>query len=124
MADTEQQRLGVVVVTFPSAQILDVTGPLEVFSSATRLLPAAEYRTQVVSTSGGPVLASSGLSFSTTALPDVVEPIDAGVDKVHFKVRFTRCRDDGTPIATFPSFYIVTRVEGRWAIQGRSSWAA
>jgi hypothetical protein len=55
---------------------------------------------------------------------DVVEPVDAGADKVHFKVRFTRCRADGTPIATFPSFYIVTRVEGRWAIQGRSSWAA
>ena len=68
--------LDVAVVTFPSAQILDVTGPLEVFSSATRLLPGAEYRTQVVSTSGGPVLASSGLSFSTTALPDVVQPVD------------------------------------------------
>jgi transcriptional regulator GlxA family with amidase domain len=68
--------LDVAVVTFPSAQILDVTGPLEVFSSATRLLPGAEYRMQVVSTSGGPVLASSGLSFSTTALPDVVEPVD------------------------------------------------
>jgi hypothetical protein len=32
--------LDVAVVTFPSAQILDVTGPLEVFSSATRLVPA------------------------------------------------------------------------------------
>src|SRR3954454_13458676 len=68
--------VGVVVVAFPSAQILDVTGPLEVFSSATRLLPAAAYRTQVVSTSGGPVRASSGLEFSTTPLPDVVEPVD------------------------------------------------
>src|SRR3954465_5009145 len=68
--------LDVAVVTFPSAQILDVTGPLEVFSSATRLVPGAEYRTQVVSTSGGAVLASSGLSFSTDALSDVVEPVD------------------------------------------------
>jgi transcriptional regulator GlxA family with amidase domain len=68
--------LGVVVVTFPSAQILDVTGPLEVFSSATCLVPGASYGTQVVSTSGGPVLASSGLSFGTTALADVVEPVD------------------------------------------------
>ena len=68
--------LGVAVVTFPSAQILDVTGPLEVFSSATRLLPAATYRTQVVSTAGGPVLASSGLEFTTAALSDVAEPVD------------------------------------------------
>ena len=68
--------LDVAVVTFPSAQILDVTGPLEVFSSATRLVPGAEYRLQVVSTSGGPVRASSGLSFDTTPLPDVPGPVD------------------------------------------------
>jgi hypothetical protein len=55
---------------------------------------------------------------------DLVEPVDAGPDKVHFRVRFTRHRRDGTPIASYPSFYIVTRIQGRWAIQGRSSWAA
>jgi transcriptional regulator GlxA family with amidase domain len=70
------RELGVAVVTFPSAQILDVTGPLEVFSSATRLLPNAAYRTQVVSTAGGGVLASSGLEFATTAIADVDEPVD------------------------------------------------
>ena len=68
--------LDVAVVTFPSAQILDGTGPLEVFSSASRLVPGAEYRTQVVSSTGGQVLASSGLSFGTTALRDVAEPVD------------------------------------------------
>ena len=41
---------GVVIVTFDTAQILDVTGPLEVFSSASRFLPAVRYRTQVVTT--------------------------------------------------------------------------
>ena len=55
---------------------------------------------------------------------DLMDPIDAGPDKVHFRVRFTRYRADDTPIASYPSFYIVTRVGGRWAIQGRSSWAA
>ena len=30
----------IVIVTFDSGQILDVTGPLEVFSSASRFLPA------------------------------------------------------------------------------------
>lgn len=68
--------LDVVIVTFPTAQILDVTGPLEVFPSATHLVPSAEYRTRVVSTSGGPVLASSGLSFDTGALRNVAEPVD------------------------------------------------
>ena len=39
-------------------------------------MPGAEYRTRVVSSTGGQVLASSGLSFGTTALRDVTEPVD------------------------------------------------
>jgi hypothetical protein len=55
---------------------------------------------------------------------DYVETIDAGPDKVHFRVRFTRFRADGTAIGSYRSLYIVTLRDGRWAIQGRSSWAA
>ena len=33
-----------VIVTFPGAQILDVTGPLEVFSTISRLLPESRHR--------------------------------------------------------------------------------
>ena len=58
----------VVIVTFETAQILDVTGPLEVFSSASRFLPAVRYRTQVATTTGGPVRASCGLEFASTSL--------------------------------------------------------
>ncbi len=67
---------GVVIVTFDTAQILDVTGPLEVFSSASRFLPAVRYRTQVVTTPGGPVLASCGLEFASTPISDVTGPVD------------------------------------------------
>ena len=66
----------VVIVTFDSAQILDVTGPLEVFSSATRFVPGARYRTELVSVGGGPVLSTSGMEFTTTALADVAGPVD------------------------------------------------
>jgi hypothetical protein len=55
---------------------------------------------------------------------DYVEPIDCGPDKVHFRVQFTRYREDGSTIGSYKSLYIVTRKSGRWAIQGRSSWAA
>ena len=55
---------------------------------------------------------------------DYVELIDAGPDKVHFRVQFTRYRADGSAIGSYRSLYIVTRKDGRWAIQGRSSWAA
>src|SRR3954453_15181048 len=67
---------GVVIVTFAQAQILDVTGPLEVFSSAARFLPSARYRTDVVTTTGGPVLAGCGLTFSSTSIADVDPPVD------------------------------------------------
>jgi hypothetical protein len=52
-----------------------------------------------------------------------VEVIDGGPDKVHFRVRFTRYRADGSAIGSYRSLYIVTFKDGRWAIQGRSSWA-
>jgi len=54
---------------------------------------------------------------------DDVEVIDAGPEKVHFRVRFTRYRADGSAIGSYRSLYIVTLAAGRWAIQGRSSWA-
>jgi len=66
----------IVIVAFPSGQILDVTGPLEVFSTASRFLPIPAYRTEVVSASGGAVLSTSGLAFLTTGIADVAGPID------------------------------------------------
>lgn len=55
---------------------------------------------------------------------DYVEVVDAGAEKVHFRVQFTRYRADGSAIGSYRSLYIVTLKDGRWAIQGRSSWAA
>jgi transcriptional regulator GlxA family with amidase domain len=66
----------IVIVAFPSGQILDVSGPMEVFSTASRFLPIPLYRTQVVSARGGTVLSTSGMEFLTTAIADVIGPID------------------------------------------------
>ena len=66
----------VAVVTFPEAQILDVTGPVEVFSTATRFLPQASYRTEVVSSSGGAVAASCGMQFATRPIDEIGDGID------------------------------------------------
>jgi transcriptional regulator GlxA family with amidase domain len=65
-----------VIVTFDSAQILDVTGPLEVFSSASRFVPGVCYRTEVVSVQGGPVRASCGLEFASSPISEVRAPLD------------------------------------------------
>jgi transcriptional regulator GlxA family with amidase domain len=66
----------VVIVGFASAQILDITGPLEVFSSASRFLPIPRYETEIVSSDGGPVLSSSGLEFASAPIDEVVGAID------------------------------------------------
>ena len=54
---------------------------------------------------------------------DYHEAIDAGTEKVHFRVQFTRYRADGTQIGSYKSLYIVTLKDHRWGIQARSSWA-
>jgi hypothetical protein len=45
-------------------------------------------------------------------------------DKVHLDVQFTRYRADGSAIASYRSIWVVTRIDGRWAAQLRSSFAA
>ena len=49
--------------------------------------------------------------------------IHAGRDKVHFDTQFSRLRADGSVINTYRSIYIVTKIDGHWGIQGRSSFA-
>jgi transcriptional regulator GlxA family with amidase domain len=66
----------VAVVTFPDAQILDITGPIEVFSTATRFVPQVRYRTTLVSSTGGPVTASCGLRLDTVPVDAVGEDVD------------------------------------------------
>jgi hypothetical protein len=55
---------------------------------------------------------------------DYIETIDAGPEKAHFRVSFSRFREDGTKIGSYRSLYIVTYKDDRWGIQARSSWAA
>lgn len=43
--------------------------------------------------------------------------------KVHFEVVFSRYKADGTKYATYQSLWIVTRKDGGWGIQARSSFA-
>jgi len=66
----------VVIVAFDSAQILDITGPLEVFSSASRFLPDVRYRTQLVTTVGGSTRASCGLELASSSIREITGPVD------------------------------------------------
>ena len=62
------------VLAFADAQLLDVTGPLQVFASANdiaahRGLPAP-YQPRVIAEGGGAVLSSAGLAMLADPLPD------------------------------------------------------
>lgn len=67
------------VLAYPAAQLLDVTGPLQVFATVNQLRAAPglppPYATRVVAQGGGAVTSSAGLSLLADALPQ-----DAGPD--------------------------------------------
>ncbi|MCH7958537.1 MAG: hypothetical protein IID08_00305 [Candidatus Hydrogenedentes bacterium] len=54
---------------------------------------------------------------------DLREIVQSGKDKVHVAVRFSRYNADNEKIATYDSLYIVTRMDGHWGTQARSSYA-
>ncbi|MEY9857458.1 transcriptional regulator GlxA family with amidase domain [Catenulispora sp. GAS73] len=72
----------VVFLVFPRFQLLDLSGPLEVFSQADRLFPLdggrRRYATEVVAASADPVVASDGLAVvpHRTVASAVSSPID------------------------------------------------
>src|ERR1700756_4974596 len=76
----------VVIVGFPGVQALDVVGPHDVFTGASRLTGGG-YDVVMSSVDGQPVTSASGLAFVASPLPDpsdridtVVLPGGAGVD--------------------------------------------
>ena len=68
------------VLAFENAQVLDVTGPLQVFASANDLarqrgLPLP-YALNVIATQAGPVMTSAGLALLAEPLPAIDQPCD------------------------------------------------
>lgn len=49
--------------------------------------------------------------------------IHSSDDKVHFDTCFSRYRADGSRLGSYDSIYVVTRQEGHWGVQARSSFA-
>ncbi|MFJ1292638.1 hypothetical protein ACEPPZ_11200 [Paracoccus yeei] len=48
--------------------------------------------------------------------------VQQGDDKLHFITQFTRFDADDKPIGTYDSLYIVTKKDGEWGTQFRSSY--
>lgn len=66
--------------------------------------------------------ARAGESWARSAFEDI-RALAASDDKVHFQLRVERFDPAGQRIAAFPSFWIITREKGRWAVRFRSSFA-
>ncbi len=49
--------------------------------------------------------------------------LQSGPDKVHLATTFSRYNAQGEKIATYDSLYVVTKVDGHWRTQARSSFA-
>lgn len=60
-----------VILTFPGAQILDITGPAAVFAAADDLLAQPFFAPIALATQAGPVATSAGINLCTTALADL-----------------------------------------------------
>lgn len=100
-ASTQQRRI--VIVAYEGFQSLDVTGPLEVFSTAQQILaaqrsPAGGYQVSIVSREGVPLRSSSGLLVTPErTLDSLREPIDTLL--VPGGEGRTRAVDDGELLA-------------------------
>lgn len=91
----------IVLLAFPNVQLLDVSGPLQVFASANELarmrgLPPP-YALRLVSVEGGLVASSSGIALQTASRQSVKGPIDTliipggcGVSAASADARVTR----------------------------------
>ncbi|WLH21779.1 DJ-1/PfpI family protein [Pseudomonas sp. FP215] len=68
------------VLAFENVQVLDVTGPLQVFASANDLARqrglSLPYAVNVIATQAGPVMTSAGLALLAEALPAIEQPCD------------------------------------------------
>lgn len=52
-----------------------------------------------------------------------IEVLMESPDKVHLNVRVDRYRKDDAPLASFHSLWVITKINGVWAAQLRSSFA-
>jgi transcriptional regulator GlxA family with amidase domain len=76
----EQAPRRIEVLAFPDVQMLDVAGPIQVFTAANERAASPRgslpYETRVIAPGGVEIRATSGLAFATNPLPDPTVPLD------------------------------------------------
>jgi hypothetical protein len=92
---------------YPSVRI--ASGRVRIIENAASHLPDTFER-----------MAGAGWHHSAWLRRNVIHSSD---DKVHFDTCFGRYREDGSLIGEYDSIYIVSKQDGHWDVQGRSSFA-
>ena len=59
-----------------------------------------------------------------TTITKSITATQAGPEKVHLVIRQSRQHKDGTEYNGFDTFWIFTKIEGKWGVQFRSSFLA
>jgi transcriptional regulator GlxA family with amidase domain len=76
----EKSSRRIEVLAFPDVQMLDVAGPIQVFTAANERATSPHarlpYDTRVIAPEGAEIRATSGLAFATEPLPDPTDPVD------------------------------------------------
>ena len=96
---------------FPHVRIND-RGRVLIVQNASDLLPLDDLLASLTK--------KEGWHHSTL---DSLEVIHASEIKVHFSIQFSRYKADGSKYAVYKSLWIITKKDGRWGIQARSSYA-
>lgn len=67
------QPARVVLIAYPGAQVLDISGPAAVFSGANRFTPSPRYEVVVASSAGGLIETGGAVSIDTRALASLAQ---------------------------------------------------
>ena len=119
---SEGEALKVIEAFFPVFNKRDVKGQLGVVNfphirvtgSRTVIIPSAKEWT------GDPTPLEDYWHHSGL---DSVTFVQSDAEKAHALVAFSRYKADGTKYVSYPTLWIVTKVNGHWGIQVRSSFA-
>ncbi|MCZ6640014.1 MAG: hypothetical protein O7F71_00435 [Gammaproteobacteria bacterium] len=94
---------------FPHVRL--ASGRVKVFANAAEFVAATDLDAFAT---------SSGWDHSEW---DTLEVIQVSSHKVHLAVAFSRYTATGEKLASYPSFYVVEKLDGRWGVRARSSFA-
>lgn len=121
---TEAEVRRVIETYFPLFNSLDARALLAVINFPH--IRVAGGRTTIITSevewTGDPTPLDPAENWHYSAL-DSLEFVQSSADKVHARVVFSRYRADGTRYVSYEALWIVTKADGKWGIQVRSSFA-